>query len=69
MLSRRGVGTAILGGMLAAALVGIFMIPVLYVIFQTTREKVKGHAAAQSIKKLEPGPTWHRADRFGGDSR
>ena len=32
MLSRRGVGTALFGGMLAAALVGIFLIPVLYAI-------------------------------------
>jgi len=42
MLSRRGVGTAVFGGMLGAALVGIFLIPVLYVIFQWLREKVKG---------------------------
>ncbi|MDI7861181.1 efflux RND transporter permease subunit [Rhizobiaceae bacterium n13] len=42
MLSRRGVGTAVFGGMLAAALVGIFLIPVLYVIFQWLREKLKG---------------------------
>ncbi len=40
MLSRRGVGTAVFGGMLAAALVGIFLIPLLYVIFQWLREKV-----------------------------
>ena len=42
MLSRRGVGTAVFGGMLAAAIVGIFLIPLLYVIFQWMREKVKG---------------------------
>jgi multidrug efflux pump subunit AcrB len=41
MLSRRGVGTAVFGGMLAAALVGIFLIPLLYVIFQWLREKVR----------------------------
>jgi multidrug efflux pump len=41
MLSRRGVGTAVFGGMLAAALVGIFFIPVLYVVFQWMREKLK----------------------------
>jgi hydrophobe/amphiphile efflux-1 (HAE1) family protein len=38
MLSRRGVGTAVFGGMIAASLVGVFMIPVLYVIFQWMRE-------------------------------
>jgi multidrug efflux pump len=42
MLSRRGVGTAVFGGMLAAALVGIFLIPLLYVVFQWLREKVEG---------------------------
>jgi multidrug efflux pump subunit AcrB len=41
MLSRRGVGTAVFGGMLAASLVGIFVIPLLYVVFQHSREKVK----------------------------
>ncbi len=41
MLSRRGVGTAVFGGMLAAALLGIFLIPVLYVAFQTLRERLK----------------------------
>jgi hydrophobe/amphiphile efflux-1 (HAE1) family protein len=46
MLSRRGVGTAVFGGMIAAALIGIFMIPVLYVVFQRLREWGKGSAAA-----------------------
>ncbi|MGC9418784.1 MAG: efflux RND transporter permease subunit [Rhodovulum sp.] len=41
MLSRRAVGTGVAGGMLAAALVGIFVIPALYVAFQTLREKAK----------------------------
>jgi multidrug efflux pump subunit AcrB len=42
MLSRRAVGTGVAGGMLASALLGIFIIPSLYVIFQTLRERVKG---------------------------
>jgi hydrophobe/amphiphile efflux-1 (HAE1) family protein len=44
MLSRRGVGSAVFGGMVAASFVGIFLIPVLYVIFQWLREKAKGKA-------------------------
>jgi hydrophobe/amphiphile efflux-1 (HAE1) family protein len=40
--SRRAVGTPVFGGMIAASLVGIFIIPMLYVVFQTMREKVKG---------------------------
>jgi hydrophobe/amphiphile efflux-1 (HAE1) family protein len=42
MLSRRGVGTAVFGGMIAASFLGIFLIPVLYVVFQQLREMVKG---------------------------
>ena len=42
MLSRRGVGTTVFGGMIAAACLGIFMIPVLCVVFQRPREKLKG---------------------------
>ena len=41
-LSRRAVGTSVAGGMLAAAVVGIFVIPALYVVFQFARERVKG---------------------------
>jgi Cu/Ag efflux pump CusA len=56
-ISRRDVGTAVFGGMLAASSIGIFMVPMLYVTFQRLREYVKarfggsgghahGHAAA-----------------------
>jgi hydrophobe/amphiphile efflux-1 (HAE1) family protein len=41
-ISRRAVGTAVFGGMIFASLFGIFLIPTLYVVFQTLREK--GHA-------------------------
>jgi len=40
--SQRGVGTAVFGGMLAASMVGIFLIPMLYVVMQWIREKVHG---------------------------
>ena len=40
-ISRRAVGTPVFWGMLAASTLGIFMIPMLYVVFQTTRETVK----------------------------
>ena len=48
--SQRGVGTAVFGGMLAASLVGIFLIPMLYVVFQRFREKVHG-----GVKVRDPG--------------
>jgi hydrophobe/amphiphile efflux-1 (HAE1) family protein len=40
-ISRRAVGTAVFGGMLAASSIGIFMVPMLYVTFQGLRERVK----------------------------
>jgi multidrug efflux pump subunit AcrB len=49
MLSRRGVGTAVFGGMLAAALVGILLIPLLYVLFQRMREKVRPPKAVTAV--------------------
>jgi hydrophobe/amphiphile efflux-1 (HAE1) family protein len=40
-ISRRAVGTAVFGGMLAASSIGIFLIPALYVTFQKLRERAK----------------------------
>jgi hydrophobe/amphiphile efflux-1 (HAE1) family protein len=37
--TQRAVGTAVFGGMLAASLIGIFLIPGLFVVFQTLRER------------------------------
>jgi hydrophobe/amphiphile efflux-1 (HAE1) family protein len=37
-ISRRGVGTSVFAGMLAASTIGIFVIPMLYVVFQQLRE-------------------------------
>ncbi len=47
MLSRRAVGTAVFAGMIAASAVGIFVIPMLYVTFQTGREWVKSKFAGR----------------------
>ncbi len=41
MITRRTVGTAVAGGMVMALVVGIFVIPALYVAFQTLREWLK----------------------------
>jgi hydrophobe/amphiphile efflux-1 (HAE1) family protein len=40
-ISRRAVGTAVFGGMVAASSIGIFLVPMLYVTFQQLRERVK----------------------------
>ena len=54
MLSRRGVGTAVFGGMQAASIIGIFFIPVLYVIFQWLRETIKGWGGGTMSKDSPP---------------
>jgi multidrug efflux pump subunit AcrB len=63
MLSRRGVGTAVFGGMLASAILGIFLIPVLYVVFQTLREKLKGASPVPGATQ----PAAHAAARAGSE--
>jgi len=56
-LSRRGVGTAVFGGMLAASSIGIFLIPMLYVTFQRTREYTKRRfGASRKEPDRPPGP-------------
>ncbi|MGD9510692.1 MAG: efflux RND transporter permease subunit [Geminicoccaceae bacterium] len=56
MLSRRGVGTAVFGGMIAAAAIGILVIPPLYVLFQWLRERVKsiGGSAPATAEPAHP---------------
>jgi hydrophobic/amphiphilic exporter-1 (mainly G- bacteria), HAE1 family len=53
-LSRRAVGTPVFGGMLAAALLGIFAIPMLFVVFQWLRERAAG-AGKQVEAKADMG--------------
>jgi multidrug efflux pump subunit AcrB len=48
MLTRRAVGTAVFGGMLFASLLGVFFIPMLYVVFQWLRERVGGKRPAEA---------------------
>ncbi len=46
-ISRRDVGTAVFGGMIAASSIGIFLVPMLYVTVQTLRERVRKGKARQ----------------------
>jgi hypothetical protein len=56
MLSRRGVGTAVFGGMIAAAAIGIFVIPPLYVSFQWLRERIKSLGRKPAAVPETPQP-------------
>jgi hydrophobic/amphiphilic exporter-1 (mainly G- bacteria), HAE1 family len=44
-ITRRAVGTPVFGGMIAASVFGIFVIPMLFVVFQGIRERVASRAA------------------------
>ncbi|QOZ37487.1 efflux RND transporter permease subunit [Bradyrhizobium sp. CCBAU 53421] len=47
-ISRRAVGTAVFGGMLAASSIGIFLVPMLFVTFQGWREGAKNRFGRRS---------------------
>jgi HAE1 family hydrophobic/amphiphilic exporter-1 len=53
-IARRGVSTPVFVGMLAASTIGIFLIPMLYVVFQNVREKAKGRAKLAPTSHIEP---------------
>ncbi|UWQ64307.1 efflux RND transporter permease subunit [Leisingera caerulea] len=44
--SQRAIGIAVFGGMLAATVVGVIVVPVLYAMMQGMRERIKGTPAA-----------------------
>jgi multidrug efflux pump subunit AcrB len=51
MVSRRAVGTPVFAGMLAASALGIFLIPMLYVAFQSLREWSKRRFASTPARE------------------
>jgi hydrophobe/amphiphile efflux-1 (HAE1) family protein len=53
-ISRRAVSTPVFFGMLAASAVGIFIIPMLYVVFQTVREAAKRRLGMRAPKQPVP---------------
>jgi hydrophobe/amphiphile efflux-1 (HAE1) family protein len=53
-ISRRAVGTAVFGGMIAASSIGIFLVPMLYATFQRLRERLKGRSDPQASAPSVP---------------
>ncbi|MGE4043714.1 MAG: efflux RND transporter permease subunit [Acetobacteraceae bacterium] len=49
MLSRRAVGTAVFAGMIIASTIGVFLIPMLYAVFQGVRERTKRRFASARV--------------------
>ena len=52
-LGNRSIGTGALGGMLTGVILGVFIIPVLYVIFQYLQEKITSKPKDQKIPLAE----------------
>ena len=54
-ISRRDVGTSVFSGMLVASTIGVFLIPMLYVVFQRWRERdfrwLRGHGTLDVDKQ------------------
>ena len=55
-ISRRDIGTSVFAGMLVASSIGIFLIPMLYVVFQRTREWSHARFAALRRRSHQPAP-------------
>jgi hydrophobe/amphiphile efflux-1 (HAE1) family protein len=55
MASRRAVGTPVFAGMIAASFLGIFLIPMLYVIFQWMRERTAKSAMVRPVAQAPLG--------------
>jgi HAE1 family hydrophobic/amphiphilic exporter-1 len=53
-LGNRSIGTGAVGGMLTGVLFGIFIIPVLFVVFQNIQEKVSSKTKTLSKEILTP---------------
>jgi multidrug efflux pump len=53
-LARRDVGTPVFGGMIAASLIGIFVIPPLYVVFQWLREWLRPSLRKSKRHRTQP---------------
>jgi multidrug efflux pump subunit AcrB len=52
-ISRRDIGTSVFAGMLVASTIGIFLIPMLYVVFQRLREWKPGAKRRQRVAARE----------------
>ena len=59
-LARRDVGTPVFGGMIFASFIGIFVIPPLYVAFQTVRERLR--PSTRPHQALGPEPDYPSAN-------
>jgi hydrophobe/amphiphile efflux-1 (HAE1) family protein len=63
--SRRSLGTAVFGGMLAATLIAVFLVPVQYFVIETLVERRRGQAPTSGPARIPgSGPTPGTAPEF-----
>jgi HAE1 family hydrophobic/amphiphilic exporter-1 len=53
-MGNRSIGTGAVGGMLTGVLLGIFIIPVLFVIFQSLQERISAKSKPAPTASLTP---------------
>jgi multidrug efflux pump subunit AcrB len=66
-LARRGVGTAVFGGMILASFVGIFAIPPLYVMFQAIRERLRPGSRPATEQTSPPKPSASHSEHIAAE--
>jgi HAE1 family hydrophobic/amphiphilic exporter-1 len=64
-VGNKSIGTGAVGGMLIGTLLGVFVIPVLFIIFQTLQEKISG-PARKSYDDDEEEEQQHETKRIAG---
>jgi multidrug efflux pump subunit AcrB len=55
-ISRRDIGTSVFSGMVVASSIGIFLIPMLYVVFQHLREWAHRRLGRPNRRRAHPAP-------------
>jgi HAE1 family hydrophobic/amphiphilic exporter-1 len=54
-LGNRSIGTGAIGGMLTGVILGVFVVPVLYIIFQNLQERLVGSGRLKTPETRQPG--------------
>ncbi len=65
--SRRSLGTAVMGGMLAGTLLAVFFVPIFYVIMQTLSEKLRRRRPPEELEAEEAGAISHQEVVMAGN--
>lgn len=67
--SRQSLGTAVFGGMLIATFLSLFVVPVLYIVIGTIRDRLKRGRKSKRTQKLEPNLEMSSDGKVPSESR